>query len=110
MVNTWKCVLVFLDCFAFCNDGLECIRMIHCQIGKYFAVEADLTLAQCVDQARIGRAVDAGSCIDTGDPQAAESTLFVAAVAIGVGQSLFNSIFGYCIDLGTCAPVSSGGF
>ena len=46
--------------------------------------------------------------IDAHDPQPPELPLTLAPVALGVLQSLLDSVFGYGIDLAPTAPVSLG--
>lgn len=50
--------------------------------------------------------MDTGAGVDAGDPEAAESALLVAAVAICVLKGLFDGIFGYRIDLAACTEIA----
>ena len=75
-------------------DGFECLRVVHCEVGEHFAVEVDLFFGEPPDKFRIGQSVCPCAGVDTLDPQAAESPLFVFAIAVCVLQTLLDCVFG----------------
>lgn len=92
------------------DNSLESFWVVHRKISEDFAVKANTCGAETVHKTAVSGAVLTGSCVDTGDPEAAESTLLVSTVAVGVSKAFFNGVLGYGVDLGTCAKVSFGGF
>lgn len=66
------------------DDRLERFRVVHGQVSQYLTVQFNIILFQLVHEAGIRHPVHAGTCVDTGDPQATESALLVLAVAVGV--------------------------
>lgn len=78
------------------NYLLECLRVVHGEIGQHLAVEADVFRFELTHEFRIGHSLHAGSSVDTLDPQAAEFPLLVLTTYVSVGQTFLDSIFGYC--------------
>ena len=66
------------------NDCFEGLRMIHCQIGKYFPVQLDVVYLELVHETRVRHSLLAGSGVDTGNPKAAEGPLFIPAIPVSV--------------------------
>ena len=62
----------------------------HRQIGHHLAVDLDPGLQDTVHELRVGEAVLARRGVDALDPQAAERTLLVAPVAVGILQALLD--------------------
>ena len=83
--------------------------MVHGEVSEYLAVQPYTSGAEAVHEAAVGGTVLPGGGIDTGDPQAAEDTLFVAAVAVGILHTLFDGILGNGIDLGAGTEIALGG-
>src|SRR5215212_3377264 len=54
-------------------------------VSEDIAIEVDLGLAQAVHELRVAQALAARGSVDSGDPQAAEVALLVAAVTVRVG-------------------------
>ena len=90
------------------NDGLECLRLIHSQIGENLAVNLDTGFVQGTHQLRIGQAFETGSCIDTLNPECAEVTLLVLTITIGIGKTFLPRVLGNCPHIAACAKVTSG--
>ncbi len=84
--------------------------MIHGQVGQDFSVELNALFMDVVHEFGVGGTIHAGAGIDACDPEAAESALFVAAVAIGILKGFFYGIFGYGIDVFTCTEVAFSQF
>lgn len=89
---------------------LEGIGVVHGQVRQDFAVELDVFFGELVDQPGVGGAVQTGSGIDTGDPEAAKRTLFGFAVAVGVLEAFFNGIFSYRVHISAGAKKALGHF
>ena len=62
--------------------------------GQLLTVQIDPGLFQARDKAAVVHVVFAHERIDARDPQCAEVTLLLLAIAIGVGQPLFERIAG----------------
>ena len=89
-------------------DGCEHLGTIHRKISKDLSVQRDLLLLERVHELRIRRTIGTGGSIDTHDPQAAERTLLVAAIAIGVLEALFYVVLDDGPYFGPCAPIAFG--
>jgi hypothetical protein len=68
--------------------------LMHCEVGKYFAVHLDVVGMEFTHQSTIRQTVDTCGRVDTLDPQTPEGSLFGFAVAIGVLQTFFVGILG----------------
>ncbi len=62
------------------NDGLECLRIVNCDLREHLAVEKDTGLAESLDEAAVGRTVLACSGVDTLNPESAVLALLELAV------------------------------
>lgn len=87
--NDVPCSLLHLS-----YDGLECLGVIDSEVSKNLAVDLDATLVQQTHQLRVAQTLEAGSSVDTLDPESAEVALLVTAVTEGVGETLLPSILG----------------
>ena len=67
------------------DDGLECFRVIHGQVGQGFPVEGYVLFSEFSDENGIGHAVLPDTGVDAGDPQSPEIPLLGAAVPVSVG-------------------------
>ena len=81
--------------FHFVYNSLESLGIVNCEVGKNLTVDFDTGLVQCSHKGRVGHVLQASGSVDTLNPQCTECTLFVSAVAIGVGKTLFPGVFGY---------------
>ena len=52
-------------------ESFESIRLVHCEVGQYLAIETDTFLTQLMNKGRVSKAFGADSGIDTRDPQRA---------------------------------------
>ena len=84
----------YVRLFYFLYNGLESGGIVHGEVGKDLAVDFDTVLMESAHKLRVGKAFQAGSSIDTLNPEGAEVALLIAAVAIGVGQTFFPSVLG----------------
>ena len=80
-----------LYCF---NDFFECGGVVHRQIGQHLTVELDALGVDFTHKFRIGHTVAAGCGVDTLNPQAAELTFFVLTIAVSVGKTFLDGVFG----------------
>lgn len=92
------------------HHGRECLRVVHGQVGKYLAVEVNAVGSEQVHELGVGYAVEAGAGVDAGDPKAAESAFFAAAVAVGIAHCFVHSVFGYGVNFTACTEIAFGGF
>ncbi len=90
--------------------GRERLRVVHGQVGQYLAVEVNAVGAEQVHELGVGDAVLTSAGIDAGDPEAAESAFFAAAVAIGIAHCFVHCIFGYGEDIFARTEIAFGGF
>ena len=73
-----------------------------------FAVEVDLRLVEASYELAVSHAMAASRGVDTGNLQAAEYALFVAAVTVGVLTRLHDSLLGYAKYITTAATETLG--
>jgi hypothetical protein len=78
------------------------------QIGQHLAVDLDLRLSQAIHESAVFHAGFPGCRVDTGNPEAAELTLALPTVTIGVLSSLHDRLFGDAIDVFAAAAVTLG--
>src|SRR5579863_5026420 len=67
------------------------------QQREHLAIDFDPSLAQPIDETAVGHAELASEGIDPRNPEGAIIALVLFAIAIGVGQALFESIAGLLI-------------
>ena len=99
---------VWLPLLHLGNDGLESLRIVQGEVGKHLTVDFDTSLCQSAHQLRVADTLHAGSGVDTLNPQSAEIALLVAAIAIGVGQTLLPGVLGYCPNILAGSKVAAG--
>lgn len=78
--NKWDIFVLFY----LLHYGLKGIWVVHGQIGQDFSVELNTIGFYLTHELGVGHAVLSCTCIDTGDPQSAEISLFVPAVPVGI--------------------------
>ena len=76
------------------------------QLGKQLAVQVDAGLLQTVHELRIVGAVELAGCGNTGNPQAAEISLFLLAADIGIVAGLHDGLFGHLKALALRAEIA----
>ena len=101
--NDVPCSLLHLS-----YDGLECLGVIDSEVSKNLAVDLDATLVQQTHQLRVAQTLEAGSSVDTLDPQSAEVALLVTAVTEGVGETLLPSVLGNGPNVLAGTKITSG--
>jgi hypothetical protein len=88
----------------------ESIRIGEREIGKSFTVQYDALGGRLTHELRIAHTMGTHGGVDTLNPQSAEFTLLIPAVAVGIGQPLFNGVFGYGPNVFTTAIGTFGEF
>lgn len=68
--------------------------MVHGQVGQYFPVEVDTRLLQFAHQFGIGHSMEAGTCVDTLNPNGAEVAFLGFAVTVCINETFFYCILG----------------
>src|SRR3954467_3956033 len=74
------------------GESAERLGVAHGDVGQHLAVQLDTGQLEAVQELAVAHAVQAGGGVDTGDPQAAEVALAVAAVTVRVGLRLEQSL------------------
>ena len=98
------CVLYFF------NNSLESGGVVESEVGEYLAVDLDACFVNQAHEFGIREVLFSGGGVDTLYPQCAECALFVFAVAVGVGKTLFPSVLGYGPYILTASEVTAGEF
>ena len=79
--------------FNFLNYCLECLRLVHGQVGEHLAVQDDTLGVEFADEMRLGHSLGADCGVDTRDPQRTECPLLELAVRIGELQAFLDRVF-----------------
>src|SRR5690625_5869857 len=93
---------------SFFGQSLEGHLVVHGQVGKHLAVNADHGALEAVDNAAVRQTVFAGSRVDALNPQAAEVALALAAVTVAVLAGLDDSLLGYAKRLAAGTIIALG--
>ena len=89
------------------NYSCESCGVVEGEVGEDFAVHFDAALVDKTHELGVAEVVETGSGVDTLNPEGAEVTLFVLAVAISVGKTFFPGVFSYCPYVTAAAIVAS---
>src|SRR5690349_22395450 len=76
------------------GKSAEGLRVAHGDVGQHLAVQLDARQLQAVDERRVRHALGTRGGVDAGDPEAAEVTLAVAAIAVRVRVRLHHRFLG----------------
>lgn len=99
-----------LGVFDFVANGLESCGIVEREVGKYLAVNFNTCFMDETHELGVGEFFGAGGGVDALNPEGAEVVFFVLAVAVGVGQTFFPSVFGNGPNVFACAVVATGEF
>ena len=94
--------------FDLVADSLEGSGVVHCEVSEHLAVDLDACLVDEAHELGVGEVLNAGSSVDTLNPECAEVALFLLAVAVSIGQTFFPGIFGDGPDVTARALVAAG--
>lgn len=89
------------------NDGLEGFGAVDGEVGEDLAVDFDAGFVEGTHQLGVRETFEAGSSVDTLNPESAKVALFGATVAERIGQTFFPGVFGNGPDVLTCAIVAA---
>ena len=87
--------MIAYDLLHLSNDSLESLWVVYSEVSENLTVDLDTSLMQSTHQSIISHILEAGSSVDTLNPQRTESTLLVAAIAVSIGKTLLPSVLGY---------------
>jgi hypothetical protein len=107
-MHGWISACLSQGSFGFQAQGGEAGGILDSDIGQNFAVQGDLGTAEAIHEAAVGKAVQAGSRVDAGDPQLAELTLFISAVAVSIAERLHYCLVGNFEKLALMAEIAFG--
>ena len=96
--------------FHLVADSLESCGVVHCEVGEHLTVDFYAGLVDEAHKLGVGKILLTGSGVDTLDPESAEVALFLLAVAVSVGKTLFPSILGYGPYVAAASIVAAGEF
>src|SRR5690349_6369969 len=94
--------------FHLLDDRSKSSLVEHSHVSQHLAVEFDRSLLQTVDEHAVRHVVLTHRRVDTRDPQCAEHTLLVAAIAVGVLACAHDRLLGDAIDVIATAAVTLG--
>ena len=93
--------------FSFLYDGFERLRLIHSEVSEHLAVDFDTCFLQRAHQLAVAQSFETSGSVDTLNPQCAEITLFVLAIAISILETFLPSVLGNCPYVGTATKIAS---
>lgn len=102
--------MIALSVLNLINDGLESGGIVEREVGEDFAVDL---YAGFVDEAHefgVRKVFKTGCCVDTLNPEGTEVALFVLAVTVSVGETLFPGVLGYGPHVAAASEVTTGEF
>src|SRR4051794_5216414 len=86
------------------GKSAEGLWVAHGDVGQHLAVQLDTGQLQAVDERRVRHALGTRGGVDAGDPEAAEVTLAVAAIAVRVRVRLHHRFLGAPVGRVRLAP------
>ncbi len=92
------------------QNGFESRRIVHGQISQNLAVDIHIACVDLAHELGIRHSMCACGCVNTLDPQSAEVTFLGFTVAVGVLQTFFDSVLGYCPNIFTGTEITLGKF
>ena len=94
----------------FVYDSLESLRIVEGEVSEHLTVDFDTCLMDEAHELAVREILKTSGSVDTLDPKSAEIALFLLAVAIRIGKTLFPSIFGNGPYITTASIVTAGQF
>lgn len=94
----------------FLNDSSESFGVVEGEVGENFAVHFNAALVNEAHELGVAQVVHACSGVDTLNPESAEVSFVVLAVAVGVGKTFFPGVFSYGPYITAAAEVASSEF
>ena len=92
---------------CFLHDSLECLRVVHSEVGEHLAVDLDTCFSERTHQLAVTQPFQTCSGIDTLNPESAEVTFLGLTIAVSVLESFLPSVFGNCPYVGTATKIAS---
>ena len=90
------------------DDSLECLGIVHGEVGENLAVETDILLRELAHELGIGNTVLTGGGVDPLDPKGAEIALLGLAVTVSVSQTFLVSVLRYGPDILSGEEITAG--
>ena len=90
------------------DDRVERRGVDDRQLAEHLAIQLDPRRHQCGDELAIADAALPEGGVQAGDPQAAEVTLLLPAVAVGVDAGLARELYGGAVALAGAAEEALG--
>ena len=81
--------LLLVDGFDY---SLECLRVVHGEVGEDLAVQADVILGEESHKLGVGHSVLTGGGVDSLNPKSAEIALLSSSVTVGVSKTFFVGV------------------
>src|SRR6187397_836749 len=81
-------------------------RVVHRKLGEHATVNLDTRELEALDESVVGHSVLAGRSVDALDPQLAEVTLALLAVAVGVNHGVSDLLLGLPVQARTLTAVT----
>lgn len=94
----------------FVDNSFEGCGVVEGEVGENFAVDLDAGLVDEAHKLGVRKILKTGCSVDTLDPESAEIALFVLAVAVCVGETLFPGVLGNGPHIAAATEVTAGEF
>lgn len=99
---------IYLRSVGSCHDCGEGFRIADGHIGQHFTVDLDICFFEQIDQLAIGNTIQAGGCVDAGNPQSAQIAAADAAVSVRVPETFQHRLIGSAEKLALRAALTFG--
>ena len=93
------------------GDGgklVEALDILIGHLGEHLTVKLDAGNLETVHELRVGNVVHAGGSVDAGNPEAADLTLLVTAIAVLVLEGVLHLLLSMLVRTGGSAIVALG--
>jgi hypothetical protein len=105
---TLSCRQLTQGSFCLCNYRAKGGFVVYCQVSEDAAVQLDTGFVEAIDQTAVAQPFNARLGVDTGNPQATESALFNATVAVSVLTGFSDGLYRYSEDAAARSVVTFG--
>ena len=92
------------------DNSLECLRIIHGEVGEHLTVQADVILGEESHKLGVGYTVLTGGGIDPLDPKCAEIALLSFPVTVCIGETFFVGVLCNRPNILPAEEVTAGSF
>src|SRR5215213_3850461 len=91
------------------GDTRERLEIVHREVGEHLAIDLHSGALESRHEAAVAHSLGPGRGVDASDPEGAELSLLLSAVAVGVAHRAFRGLLGRLVELAAAAASALGG-